>query len=241
MKRDHEGTGTNVWRWAVFLIAVATVLVVLLSLLTAAVSDGRVPSQDRTVFDAVAGWDVPGVAGLSRALSTVTGTYLTVVLVAVGVVALWLTGRRSTALAFVLMGGSIMLVSLVGDSILGGIVGRARPLDPESTSSYPSGHTFSSTVLFGFAIMVVVHRRVPRRVLIPIVTTLGATILAVGFSRMFEQAHWPSDVAGGYLLGALWLVVLIPAYLWLYRVRWLRGISEAPSSSGPSEPHAAGE
>ncbi len=59
MKREHKGTKTNVRRWAILLIGVATVLVALLSLLTAAVSDGRVPSQDRTVLDAVVGWDAP--------------------------------------------------------------------------------------------------------------------------------------------------------------------------------------
>ena len=51
-------------------------------------------------------------------------------------------------------------------------------------------------------------------------------ILAVGFARMYEQAHWPSDVAGGYLLGSLWLLLLIPFFLRVQRMSWPSALSQ---------------
>ena len=37
-------------------------------------------------------------------------------------------------------------------------------------------------------------------------------IALIGPSRVFLGAHWASDVAGSYIIGAIWLFVLILAY-----------------------------
>ena len=37
---------------------------------------------------------------------------------------------------------------------------------------------------------------------------------------MFEEAHWPSDVAAGYMLGGLWLLVLILFFVYFQNVSW---------------------
>jgi undecaprenyl-diphosphatase len=39
---------------------------------------------------------------------------------------------------------------------------------------------------------------------------LAAVILLVGISRVYLGAHWVSDVAGGYAIGALWLAAYLP-------------------------------
>ena len=49
---------------------------------------------------------------------------------------------------------------------------------------------------------------------------LAILTLSVGASRIYEEAHWPSDVAGGYLLGTLMLLFLIPLFLRLLKITW---------------------
>jgi len=39
-------------------------------------------------------------------------------------------------------------------------------------------------------------------------------ILVIGYSRVVEGSHWLTDALGGYLDGALWLVLLIFLYRW---------------------------
>ncbi len=48
---------------------------------------------------------------------------------------------------------------------------------------------------------------------------LAVPIAVIGFARIEDGAHWPSDVLGGYMLGRLWLALTI----WLYGRgrRWL--------------------
>ena len=214
--RPSVGLGLLLW------LVAAGVLTAALALLTIAVNDGPVPSQDRTVLDWVVERDAPGLAGLMRGISGLTSNFpaLGLGLGIAGIVFLWLIGLNRAALAFAIVGGMVGVVAFAGDLTLGEIVGRSRPLLQDSDSSFPSEHVFGSTVFFGFWGFLGVYYRLNRRGLALLLGTLVALILAVGFSRMFEQAHWPSDVAAGYLLGGLWLLLLIPFFVWVQRLPW---------------------
>ena len=45
--------------------------------------------------------------------------------------------------------------------------------------------------------------------------------MTVGLARIFLQAHWPSDVAAGYLLGGIWLLLLVPFLLRVQKLSWV--------------------
>lgn len=81
-----------------------------------------------------------------------------------------------------------------------------------TTWSFPSGHAMSSLVGYGVVAYFRLEReRDPhRRSLIIVATCLIVT--AVGFSRLYLGVHYLSDVAGGWLAGAVWLLVCIEGY-----------------------------
>ena len=89
-------------------------------------------------------------------------------------------------------------------------------------------------MLFGFIGFLGVYYRMKKKLLVPLLVLIAATILLVGPARIYEQAHWPSDVAAGYLLGALWLLVVIPIFLRLVTIippfPHLRNLSRVSSS-----------
>ena len=90
-----------------------------------------------------------------------------------------------------------------------------------STPSFPSGHVFGSTVFFGFIAFLAVYYHLDKKYLIPLLSFVAGIIILVGPARVYDQAHFPSDVAAGYLLAALWLLVIIPAFLFFRSTSWV--------------------
>ena len=211
-------------RWAGWIAGLAAA-VTLLALLTVAIDSDTIPSQDLTVMDEILGWDAPGLEDFFELVSAVTANNWPAILVGgFGVFFLWLLGQNREALAILAVGAVVVVVAFLGDYTLGNIVDRARPLTdgPINTHpSYPSGHTFGTTVFFGFWGYLAVYYRVPPKLLVPFLGLLIAFIAAVGLSRIHVGAHWPSDVAAGYLLGAIWLMILIPVFTRLRKVQFV--------------------
>ena len=108
--------------------------------------------------------------------------------------------RRVGVLALI----ALALTFLIGNVLLKNWIARARPYDvfdevrrlieKQSDYSFPSGHTSAS-----FAVSVVYCKR------LPITYGVLAILLAVamGLSRLYVGVHYPSDVVGGAVLGAL--------------------------------------
>ena len=109
---------------------------------------------------------------------------------------------------------------------------RPFPLDQNATGinatgiiqsineySYPSGHVLFFVVFFGFfAYLAWIHFAGRTRVIV--IAICGALILLIGPSRVFLGEHWASDVVGSYIIGAIWLFVLILAYQWVIRRKY---------------------
>lgn len=99
------------------------------------------------------------------------------------------------------------------------LIGRPRPTDllvnvarVYSHESFPSGHVVFFVEFFGFLFFLayVLLERGPWRLASLVV--LGLLIALVGVSRVYLGAHWPSDVAGAYLAGGIWLMLMIEVY-----------------------------
>jgi undecaprenyl-diphosphatase len=125
--------------------------------------------------------------------------------------ALWLLRKRLEAAAFLLL-----LPTLVFTVSLPKIfVKRLRPEGTLEgiTDSFPSGTATVSILVFGFLMFLVGEFVAPRRLRIGIQVALGLVIALFGVFRLLAGEHWPSDIVGGYMAGAL----ALGAIIWLYR------------------------
>lgn len=99
------------------------------------------------------------------------------------------------------MGLTTLLSSFASD-ILKNLYARPRPdlvphLDLQSSFAYPSGHANNAAVVYILFIMLVPQARHPFWQL-----TAAGLIVLTGISRIMLGVHWPTDVLGGWMLGA---------------------------------------
>lgn len=199
------------WR-GLTLILLLVGLMLTLGIMAAVVRSNPDSNAEISLMNWIRGWSAPGLSRLMADISTWTDYEgrITVGIAAIGF--LVVTGRARRGWAVALAIGIVSLAAFGFDYGLGHVVERGRPIPEASGSSFPSGHTLGSTVLFGFIAFLSIRHDVPRVIQAPIVLLMGTVILMVGLSRVFLSAHWPTDVAAGYLLGAILLVLLIPLY-----------------------------
>lgn len=135
-------------------------------------------------------------------------------LFAVGLPVLWVlrNGGRKLAvfLAVTSVGGGAI------DTVVKVAVGRPRPEVDEPIisafgKSFPSGHSMQAVVCYGALLLVFLPLLEGRRRTAAIVAT--ATLIAlIGFSRLSLGVHYVSDVLGGCVLGAAWLIASVAAF-----------------------------
>jgi len=152
---------------------------------------------------------VGALNGVTAVLSALASTK---VVVAVGLLlaavtrATWQRWREPLMLVIALVGEVAIFLAITA------LVDRLRPPVPRldvapPTSSFPSGHTAASVVLYGALAILAserFHGRLVHRLAIALAFLVPAT---VGFSRMYRGMHYPSDVVAGAALAAVWLIV----------------------------------
>jgi undecaprenyl-diphosphatase len=144
--------------------------------------------------------------GLPPQASFIYGGY--VVLLAV-VRRLW--DALMTLLAAVGAGGLYYLVEPM--------VNQPRPspdvvyvVGPLQMGSFPSGHAAIILAVYGLFIFLIARGMPPSIFRTALFVLLSALIVGIGLSRVYHGQHWPSDVVAGYLLGAIWLSVVITVH-----------------------------
>ncbi len=203
MTRSCEVIRNTVWpfgrttRRAFFLTAVSVILLV--------PSRAQEPaSLDLRLFRSINATQSPGRNGVFEYVD-----YATLPLFAVVPVGFLLDGTladdRSACTTGLLLTAS-EAGSLLTTLLLKEIVGRPRPFETLADVrvkhrwsaggfSFPSGHTAGA-----FSIATILSLRYPRpSVLVPVLTWA----LMVGYSRIYLGVHYPSDVAGGALVGTV--------------------------------------
>jgi len=100
--------------------------------------------------------------------------------------------------------------------------------------SFPAGHVESYVAILGFLWFLACIS--PSRSLWRALTLIvfGLMIALIGLARIYSGEHWFSDVAGGYLLGSIWLVLTIRFYDW-GKSRFLRKDSSEKRETGEGQ------
>jgi len=133
------------------------------------------------------------------------------------IIVLFVSGSRWEAVA-----GTFDALGSAGiNALVKHLVDRPRPspqlVDVEhhiANPSYPAGHVLNFTAFAGFLCCLVYLRMRPSWRRSSLIALLVAMIALMGVARIDSGEHWPSDVLGGYLLGALWLAVTMLFYEW---------------------------
>ncbi|MEO5951172.1 MAG: phosphatase PAP2 family protein [Chloroflexia bacterium] len=128
---------------------------------------------------------------------------------------MWAAGfRMESAFTFSTWTGDVLTV-LIKTKVL-----RPRPtkdlvrvVSDLEEASFPSGHVVHYVTFYGFLFYLVFTHLKQRWFRTAFLTVLSSIIILIGPSRIYMGHHWPSDVGGAYLVGTLWLGLIIIAYI----------------------------
>ncbi len=154
------------------------------------------------------------VGPLSGVLFWVGARGLAGVTMAVAAVWLWLSGHRAAAALI-----ALMLVPDALNFVLRELIDRPRPGvelvrvegGPQG-ASYPSGTAVHAMLFYGFIAYLLAKVGAPGRLRRAAAAVLIFWILLQGVWLINHGRHWASDVIGGYLYGAMYLVLWIKLY-----------------------------
>lgn len=186
---------------ALRLAAVSCVFLILVVALGFAVNAGHFRLFDLAVSHALnmqRGVTPEWLILFMQGISWIGGGVQRYVIVTILTLALWRWWGWGAALAM----GLTTLVSAFTSDVMKAFFARVRPdlvpqLDVIHSPAFPSGHSNNAAVVYILFIMLVPQARHP-------MWQAAAAIMIVltGVSRIMLGVHWPTDVLGGWMLGA---------------------------------------
>jgi undecaprenyl-diphosphatase len=149
---------------------------------------------------------------------TALGGFTVLALVSIAAVVLLLIyRRRAQALVF----GLTVLLAQVAAELIKWVVNRPRPdlvthLDLTYSASFPSGHSVMAPVVYLTLAVLLNESQARPAARFTLLGGAALLVVAIGVSRVYLGVHWPTDVLGGWALGA---AVALSSWLVLRRLR----------------------
>lgn len=198
----------NLTQFGFISLLAATVFVTMMA------AGDNVLSFDVSISRAVQGSDIPGLAGMANFVTVAGGT---IAIFAVGAaVLLWLVRAGHYAATVPVLAA---LALRIGNTVIKTTVDSPRPtsdfvrtLENPSGNGFPSAHVMGVVLLYGVIAILANELIASRVVRLSVQIASVAMILIVGPGRIYTGAHWPTDVFGAYLYGALFLIPMVVAY-----------------------------
>ena len=114
---------------------------------------------------------------------------------------------------------TIAISSLVLMLLLKQLFQRKRPLSPLLKAakglSFPSGHAIMAVTFYGLLIYILQHTITTEWLKWFLIILVFVLIVLIGFSRIYLRVHYASDVAAGFIIGLLWLLLSLAVLKWL--------------------------
>jgi membrane-associated phospholipid phosphatase len=219
---------------AAALTAVALAVPSVLLLALVAVSWHPLMALDGGIARTTHHWAVGhrGITHAARILTDWVWDPLTMRLLGAAAV-VWLLWRRR-ALWLALWVAAACAVEALAQNFLKAAVGRPRPVWPDPVDSvhnaaFPSGHAMTATVVCGLLLWLLHRYGAGRLLWRTALASAVVSVVGVGVTRVWLGVHWPSDVVGGWLLGAMVVVLTVASY-----ERWHGGEEEPLGRKGGS-------
>lgn len=136
----------------------------------------------------------------------------TIIWVIITIVLSWIMSNRTFVVQVILTLASGILLN----RIIKLIIKRPRPstdiLMHYGSYSFPSGHSSAAVLVLGCLILLTWQVAKRQWVRYALTTFFVLLIIAIGFSRVYVGAHYPSDVLAGWCLGTF----VVTGYQWLF-------------------------
>ena len=177
------------------------VTVIAAIVLTAIAATGALMPGDRAIADALQA--TPGASFFDAIADFIAPKYFEFSVVAIA--AAYAAFKRDYALAAV---GLIAIAATYLNPGVKALIERPRP-GPDDVIvrealggyGYPSGHVWSATLTFGYAIVVAL-RHTTGAARVAVVAACAAAIAVIAWDRVWDGVHWPSDTLGAFTICA---------------------------------------
>lgn len=178
--------------------------------LTETLKTDLLATYDTTITDYVISYRSPNLTNYFKFMTNVGDVYGYLIVLVIFLLLSLLVFKRWK---YVVQATLVLALATISNMMLKRFIDRARPgiehLVSVETLSYPSGHAMSAMAFYGFLIFLVTKFKIQKVIKYALVVILILLILSIGISRIYLGVHFPSDIAGGFIAGFIWVVFCV--------------------------------
>jgi undecaprenyl-diphosphatase len=178
--------------------------------LTETLKTEMLASYDTAITDYVISHRTPGFTSYFKLMTNLGDAYGYLIVLVIFLSISLLVFKRWK---YVVQATLILALATISNMVLKRFIDRARPgiehLVSVETLSYPSGHAMSAMAFYGFLIFLVTKFKINKVMKYVLILVLVTIILSIGISRIYLGVHFPSDIAGGFIAGFIWVVFCV--------------------------------